>query len=48
VFTQWFPSNPYTSRPGPELLRTHLVEIGEETHSQLWIPIERNSGNAAA
>jgi len=48
VFTQWFPSNPYTSRPGPELLRTQLVEVGEETHSQLWIPIERSSGNAAA
>ncbi|MBQ0848010.1 AraC family transcriptional regulator [Streptomyces sp. BH-SS-21] len=24
VFTQWFPSNPYESRPGPEILRTHL------------------------
>ncbi|MGW3108760.1 AraC family transcriptional regulator [Streptomyces sp. NPDC001100] len=48
VFTQWFPSNPYTSRPGPELLRTRPVGIGEETHSQLWIPIERSSGNAGA
>ncbi|WP_406448989.1 AraC family transcriptional regulator [Streptomyces sp. NBC_01622] len=48
VFTQWFPSNPYTSRPGPELLRTRPVETGEETHSQLWIPIERSSGDAGA
>jgi AraC family transcriptional regulator len=48
VFTQWFPSNPYTSRSGPELLRTRPVAIGEETHSQLWIPVERSSGNAAA
>ncbi|WP_033281097.1 AraC family transcriptional regulator [Streptomyces sp. NRRL F-525] len=47
VFTQWFPSNPYTSRPGPELLRTRPVAIGEETHSQLWIPVERSGGNAA-
>ncbi|MFI6467901.1 GyrI-like domain-containing protein [Streptomyces sp. NPDC050528] len=47
VFTQWFPSNPYTSRPGPELLRTRPVAVGEETHSQLWIPVERSSGNAA-
>ncbi|WP_329550739.1 AraC family transcriptional regulator [Streptomyces sp. NBC_00696] len=46
VFTQWFPSNPYTSRPGPELLLTQPVEVGEETHSQLWIPVERNRGNA--
>ncbi|MFI6407687.1 GyrI-like domain-containing protein [Streptomyces sp. NPDC050548] len=48
VFTQWFPSNPYTSRPGPELLRTQPVEIGAETHSQLWIPVERSSGNTGA
>ncbi|WP_406364898.1 GyrI-like domain-containing protein [Streptomyces sp. NBC_01546] len=44
VFTQWFPSNPYASRPGPELLRTQPVEIGAETDSQLWIPVERVSG----
>jgi predicted transcriptional regulator YdeE/AraC-like DNA-binding protein len=46
VFTQWFPSNPYTSRTGPELLRTQPVEIGAETDSQLWIPVERGSGSA--
>lgn len=46
VFTQWFPSNPYVSRPGPELLRTRLVEVGAETDSQLWIPVERGSGSA--
>ncbi|MET9961722.1 AraC family transcriptional regulator [Streptomyces sp. NPDC006326] len=44
VFTQWFPSNPYVSRQGPELLRTRPVEIGAETDSQLWIPVERGSG----
>ncbi|MFJ9808142.1 GyrI-like domain-containing protein [Streptomyces sp. NPDC101158] len=48
VFTQWFPSNPYASRPGPELLRTRPVEIGAETDSQLWIPVERVSGSAGA
>ncbi|GAA4832261.1 AraC family transcriptional regulator [Kitasatospora terrestris] len=42
VFTQWFPSNPYLSRPGPELLRTHPVETGAETDFQLWIPVERH------
>ncbi|MFF3085870.1 GyrI-like domain-containing protein [Streptomyces nojiriensis] len=46
VFTQWFPSNPYTSRTGPELLRTQPVEVGAETDSQLWIPVERSRGNA--
>ena len=48
VFTQWFPSNPYTSRPGPELLRTQPVDIGAETDSQLWIPVERDSGSTRA
>ncbi|MGW1617445.1 recombinase family protein [Streptomyces sp. NPDC002285] len=32
MFTQWFPSNPYTSRAGPELLRTQPVELGPEKH----------------
>ncbi|MER7736487.1 AraC family transcriptional regulator [Streptomyces erythrochromogenes] len=44
VFTQWFPSNPYTGRPGPELLLTRPVETGTATDSQLWIPVERNIG----
>ncbi|MER7952457.1 AraC family transcriptional regulator [Streptomyces sp. NPDC096079] len=48
VFTQWFPSNPYVSRPGPELLRTQPVEIGSDTDSQLWIPVERVGGGAGA
>ncbi|WP_405786899.1 AraC family transcriptional regulator [Streptomyces sp. NBC_00029] len=48
VFTQWFPSNPYTSRPGPELLRTQPVEPGTETDSQLWIPVERSGASAGA
>ncbi|MFJ8623749.1 helix-turn-helix domain-containing protein [Kitasatospora sp. NPDC093550] len=47
VFTQWFPSNPYESRPGPELLRTRPVEIGAETDSQLWIPVERTGGSGS-
>ncbi|MGW2273879.1 AraC family transcriptional regulator [Streptomyces yangpuensis] len=41
VFTLWFPSNPYTSRPGPELLRTRPVDVGSATDFQLWIPVER-------
>ncbi|MEV0227117.1 AraC family transcriptional regulator [Streptomyces sp. NPDC050704] len=48
VFTQWFPSTPYTSRPGPELLRTRPVKTGAQTDSQLWIPVERGSGSAQA
>ncbi|MGW2814513.1 AraC family transcriptional regulator [Streptomyces sp. NPDC001415] len=41
VFTEWFPSNPYQSRPGPEILRTRPTEVGDTTDAVLWIPIER-------
>lgn len=51
VATQWFPSNPYQSRPGPEILRTRPSQDWTESHSQLWIPVERaplSGGGAAA
>ncbi|MGW8374908.1 GyrI-like domain-containing protein [Streptomyces sp. ODS28] len=41
VFTEWFPSNPYRSRPGPEILRTRLSEDGGEADAELWLPVER-------
>ncbi|MFF3084181.1 GyrI-like domain-containing protein [Streptomyces nojiriensis] len=41
VFTQWFPSNPYRSRPGPEILRTRVSQDGTEANAELWIPVER-------
>ncbi|MFE6287589.1 GyrI-like domain-containing protein [Streptomyces sp. NPDC057877] len=41
VFTQWFPSNPYRSRPGPEILRTRLSPDGKEAEAELWLPVER-------
>ncbi|MFJ4833633.1 GyrI-like domain-containing protein [Streptomyces sp. NPDC088747] len=43
VFTQWFPSNPYRSRPGPEILRTRLSQDGTEADAELWIPVERTA-----
>ncbi|MEU6928449.1 AraC family transcriptional regulator [Streptomyces sp. NPDC046385] len=46
IFTQWFPSNPYESRPGPEILRTRPTPDGTESESQLWIPVARLSGSA--
>ncbi|WP_327716926.1 AraC family transcriptional regulator [Streptomyces sp. NBC_00490] len=42
VFTQWFPSNPYRSRPGPELLRTRLTPDAAQADAELWIPVERD------
>jgi AraC family transcriptional regulator len=44
VFTQWFPSNPYRSRPGPEISRIRVSEDGKEADSELWIPVERAEG----
>ncbi|NNN36341.1 AraC family transcriptional regulator [Streptomyces sp. S3(2020)] len=44
VFTQWFPSNPYRSRPGPELLRTRLTPDAAQADAELWIPVERDPG----
>ncbi|GAU66276.1 putative AraC family transcriptional regulator [Streptomyces sp. NBRC 110611] len=44
IFTQWFPSNPYVSRPGPELLWTRPSADGKEADAQLWIPVERTTG----
>ena len=41
VFTQWFPSNPYRSRPGPEILSVTLTPDGSEADAELWIPVER-------
>ena len=41
VFTQWFPSNPYRSRPGPEILRVRLTDDAAQADAELWIPVER-------
>ncbi|MFS8200400.1 AraC family transcriptional regulator [Streptomyces sp. CWNU-52B] len=43
VFTQWFPSNPYRSRPGPEILRTRLSPDAAHADAELWIPVERSA-----
>ena len=43
VFTQWFPSNPYASRPGPEILSVRVSEDGKEADAELWVPVERSA-----
>ncbi|MDK1341853.1 AraC family transcriptional regulator [Streptomyces sp. 378] len=43
VFTEWFPSNPYRTRPGPEILRTALTDDGTKADAELWLPVERES-----
>ncbi len=37
IYTQWFPSNPYESAPGPQMLRTEIN--GDTAKSELWIPV---------
>ncbi|MFF6807058.1 GyrI-like domain-containing protein [Streptomyces sp. NPDC012616] len=44
VFTEWFPANPYRSRPGPEILRTRPSPDGTEADAELWLPVEREGG----
>ncbi|MEU3838617.1 AraC family transcriptional regulator [Streptomyces sp. NPDC028635] len=41
VFTEWFPSNPYRSRPGPEILRLRMSADGKAADAELWLPVEQ-------
>ncbi|MFF3109753.1 GyrI-like domain-containing protein [Kitasatospora sp. NPDC057904] len=41
VYGQWFPSNPYEARQGPEILRTHFVPGAGDAEAELWIPVAR-------
>ncbi|MEU5394577.1 AraC family transcriptional regulator [Streptomyces tibetensis] len=43
AYTEWFPSNPYRTRPGPEILRTRLSADGMEADAELWLPVERET-----
>lgn len=40
VFTEWFPSNPYRTRIGPEILRTRLSPQKTEAYAELWLAVE--------
>ncbi|MFH8260273.1 AraC family transcriptional regulator [Streptomyces roseolus] len=42
VFTEWFPSNPYRSRPGPEILSVRPAEDWRTAAAELWIPVEHS------
>ncbi|MET1071776.1 MAG: GyrI-like domain-containing protein, partial [Umezawaea sp.] len=41
VYTQWFPSNPYRSVPGPSLLSAKLSEDGATADAALWVKVEK-------
>ncbi|WAL99321.1 AraC family transcriptional regulator [Streptomyces sp. Je 1-369] len=40
VFTEWFPSNPYRTRTGPEILRVGLSSEKTEADVELWLAME--------
>ncbi|GHE47203.1 AraC family transcriptional regulator [Streptomyces vinaceus] len=44
VFTEWFPSNPYRSRPGPEILRIRPSPDHTQAEAELWLPVEPENG----
>lgn len=44
VFTEWFPSNPYRTRTGPEILRMRLSPEQTEAEAVLWLPVEPEYG----
>ncbi|MFF2524395.1 AraC family transcriptional regulator [Streptomyces liangshanensis] len=44
VYAEWFPANPYRTRPGPEILRTRPSADGTEAEAELWLPVEREKG----
>lgn len=41
VYTQWFPSNPYRSVPGPSLLSARVAEGGGTADAALWVKVEK-------
>ncbi len=43
AYGEWFPSNPWRVRPGPELLRTVLRPDGT-ADGELWLPVEPDEG----
>jgi AraC family transcriptional regulator len=40
-FGEWFPSNPYRTVPGPEILAVEYADDHLTARGELWIPVER-------
>ncbi|ARF77638.1 GyrI-like domain-containing protein [Kitasatospora aureofaciens] len=43
TYSQWFPSNPYETRPGPEILRTRFIPGTGDAEAELWMPVTRTT-----
>lgn len=42
AYAEWFPANPWRTRPGPEILRA-VVDDGQ-AEGELWLPVEPSVG----
>lgn len=40
AYVEWFPSHPWRTRPGPELLSARLDADGSRGTAALWLPVE--------
>jgi AraC family transcriptional regulator len=45
AYVEWFPSNPWRTRPGPEILRTVILG-DDEAEAELWLPVESDRPRA--
>jgi AraC family transcriptional regulator len=43
AYAEWFPANPWRTRPGPEILRADVGEDGTAV-GELWLPVEAEVG----
>lgn len=41
AYGAWFPANPYSAVPGPEICVTVHDEDGNALHAELWLPVEK-------
>ncbi|MFF2074281.1 GyrI-like domain-containing protein [Kitasatospora sp. NPDC058162] len=41
TYSQWFPSNPYETRRGPEILKTRFIPGTGDAEAELWLPVAR-------
>nr|WP_297422345.1 helix-turn-helix domain-containing protein [uncultured Actinotalea sp.] len=43
AYAEWFPANPWRTRPGPEILRAEVLPDGT-ADGELWLPVEPEAG----
>lgn len=42
AYGKWFPANPYSAVPGPELCVIVYDDEGNRLHAELWLPIQKD------